>query len=350
MTIPNRLAAVAGLTALALVSTAGGTAVSAAAAPAPAAPKYKYYVALGDNYTAAPLVPPLDLANLACLRSGGNYPALLVQKLKVPKSTDVSCGGADTTHVEASQTTPAGFLPAQLDAVSKQADLVTIGFGANDFGVLASLLTVCPKLRKSDPDGAPCKKKFTTGGKDQLKQNVAKTKGRLTAVVKAVKGKAAPKATIVLVGYPTLAPPKTTCAELPLAKGDYAYLTEILSELNKAIQAAAKAGQAKYVDVFKASVGHDVCAKAKAWIQGKEPDLLKAAAFHPKAEEQAAVADLIVKTVSGRDATITSAEQEAWLAGVEARQQQSAAILATPDARNRVTDRLRQGGLFPSGG
>jgi lysophospholipase L1-like esterase len=345
MTMSGRITAVAGVAALALVSTAGGAAVSAAPPP----PKYKYYVALGDNYTAAPLVPPLDLANLGCLRSGGNYPALLAQKLKVPKTTDVSCGGADTTHLLAGQATPAGFVPAQFDALSKQADLVTIGIGGNDFGVLASLLAVCPGLRKSDPDGAPCKKKFTAGGKDQLKENVTQTKTRLTAAVKTAKGRAKPKAMILLIGYPTIAPPKTPCAELPLAKGDYAYLTSILTELNKAVQAAAKTGGAKYVDVFKATTGHDVCAKAKAWIQGKDPDLLKAAAYHPHAEEQAAVADLIVKTITGRAATITPTEEAGWQAAAGARRQQSAAILATPDGRTRIADRLNQGPLFPSG-
>ncbi len=270
------------------------------AAAAEAAPTFKEYVALGDSYTAAPLVPPLDLGNLGCLRSkGGNYPALAAPKLKVPKVTDVSCGGADTTHVKTAQATPTGFVPPQMDALTKKTDLVTIGLGANDFGLFADLLAVCPGLQKSDPDGAPCKKQFTAGGKDQLKENVAKTKTRLVELLKTVKAKIAPKATIVLVGYPRIAPAKGNCPDLPLAKGDYAYLNSTETELNKAIQDAAKQGGAKYLDVFKPSEGHDVCAKDKAWIQGQQTDPLKAASYHPRAEEQTAVADLLVKLVSG---------------------------------------------------
>ncbi|WBQ04475.1 SGNH/GDSL hydrolase family protein [Kribbella sp. CA-293567] len=345
MTRSGRLAATAGVTVTALLSLLGGAA-DGRAAPAP--PKFKYYLAMGDSYTAAPLVPPLDLSTLACLRSGGNYPALLATKLKVPKVTDVSCGGADSTHLQTAQATPAGFVPAQFDALAKTVDLVTLGIGGNDFGVLAALFAVCPSLRSSDPDGAPCKKRFTVGGKDQLKENVTKTKARLTAAVKTIRPRIAPKATIVLVGYPTIAPAKTVCADLPLAKGDYAYLNATVIELNKAIQAAAKTTGAKYVDIFKASTGHDVCAKEKAWIQGKDPDLLKAAAFHPRAEEQAAVADLIVKSLSGRQLSISSAEQEAWSPGAAERRRQSVAVLDVPANRDRLTERLRQNGLFPA--
>ena len=36
----------------------------------------------------------------------------------------------------------------------------------------------------------------------------------------------APHAQLLLVGYPQLVPPTGTCAELPFARGDYAYLAE----------------------------------------------------------------------------------------------------------------------------
>ncbi|GAA1520325.1 SGNH/GDSL hydrolase family protein [Kribbella lupini] len=319
----------------------------AGADAAVSAPSFKNYVALGDSYTAAPLVPPLDLANLGCLRSGGgNYPALAAPKLKVPKVTDVSCGGADTTHLKTAQATPTGFVPPQVDALTKQTDLVTIGLGANDFGLFADLLAVCPSLQKSDPDGAPCKKQFTAGGKDQLKENVAKTKTRLVEAVKTVKSRIAPKATIVLVGYPRIAPAKGNCPDLPLAKGDYAYLNMIETELNTAIQSAAKQGGAKYLDVFKPSEGHDVCAKEKAWLQGQEVDLMKAASFHPRAEEQTAVADLLVKLVSGSAQTLSAAEQESWRPVLNANSRRSAEQLAAPDSKQRIEHRLAQTPLF----
>ncbi len=339
----NVLRLIAPLTAVALAC--GGT---AGASAREAAPTFKEYVALGDSYTAAPLVPPLDLANLGCLRSGGgNYPALAAPKLKVPKVTDVSCGGADTTHVKTAQATPTGFVPPQMNALTKKTDLVTIGLGANDFGLFADLLAVCPGLQKSDPDGAPCKKQFTAGGKDQLKENVAKTKTRLTELLKTIKAKIAPKATIVLVGYPRIAPAKGNCPDLPLAKGDYAYLNSTETELNAAIEAAAKAGGAKYLDLFKPSEGHDVCAKDKAWIQGAEVDLMKAASYHPRAEEQTAVADLLVKLVSGSKQTVTAADQAAWTSTLATLHQGSVETLADPASHRKINDRLAKGELFP---
>ena len=52
------------------------------ARPGPPGPRarpgrtYRSYVALGDSYTAAPLVPSTDTSN-GCLRSSGNYPSLV---------------------------------------------------------------------------------------------------------------------------------------------------------------------------------------------------------------------------------------------------------------------------------
>ncbi|ADB32884.1 hypothetical protein Kfla_3831 [Kribbella flavida DSM 17836] len=349
----NSARLITGLTAAALaipaatVATASGPATATAAPAAVAAPAFKNYVALGDSYTAAPLVPPLDLSTLGCLRSGGNYPALAAPKLKVPKVTDVSCSGADTTHLKTAQATATGFVPPQVTALTKQTDLVTLGMGANDFGVLPDLLAVCPTVKASDPDGAPCKKQFTAGGKDRLRENVAKTKTRLVESVKAIRSRVAPKATIVLIGYPRIAPPQGTCPDLPLAKGDYGYLTEIQTELNKAMAAAAKETKAKYLDLFKPSEKHDVCAKEKAWIQGKDLDLTKAAAYHPRAEEQTAVADGLVKLLSGRAQTVSAAEQDAWQPLLAANLRKSSDLLAKPEVRQRVNQRLAQGGLFP---
>ena len=43
-------------------------------------PRFQRYVALGDSYTAAPLVPDTDTTN-GCLRSTNNYPALVAAAL-----------------------------------------------------------------------------------------------------------------------------------------------------------------------------------------------------------------------------------------------------------------------------
>ena len=57
---------------------------------------------------------------------------------------------------------------------------------------------------------------------------------------------------------------------------------------------AAGKGKATYIDVLEASAGHDICAGADAWVNGFDTDVTRALAFHPFAEEQQAVADLIL--------------------------------------------------------
>jgi DNA replication and repair protein RecF len=52
---------------------------------------------------------------------------------------------------------------------------------------------------------------------------------------------------------------------------------------------------ADFVDMVKVSKGHDICAGQDAWVNGVNTDLMRALAFHPFAEEQQAVADLIMK-------------------------------------------------------
>jgi lysophospholipase L1-like esterase len=306
--------AVAGFTALATIGALSVTAPARAAAPDRAAvtPKaaYSKYVALGDSYTSAPLVPLPELLSLGCLRSTSNYPKLLAGLLRVQRFTDVSCGGADTTNMTQPQKTPFGVAPPQFNALTPDTDLVTVGIGGNDFGVFGRIIDTCPKLRANDAKGAPCRQHFTVDGVDTLKADIAKTQGRITDVAKAIKAKA-PQATVVLIGYPKIAPEQGTCPTiLPFADGDYRYLYSIEQELNQAVQNAATAAGVLYLDTFGPSTGHDACApNGQAWIQGKDVNLLRAYSYHPRFEGQAGVAALTVKKLTGVPETVTATEQ-----------------------------------------
>ena len=57
-------------------------------------------------------------------------------------------------------------------------------------------------------------------------------------------------------------------------------------------EAAAAAG-ATYVAVLGPSEGHDICAGPDAWVNGVEARSGVAAAYHPLAGGQAAVAELV---------------------------------------------------------
>ncbi|MFC4000317.1 SGNH/GDSL hydrolase family protein [Prauserella oleivorans] len=263
---------------------------------------FEHYVALGDSYTAGPLIPMLRLESLGCARSTGNYPTLLALRLRVRSFTDVSCSGADTTHLTRPQTT-LGTNPPQLDALRPGTDLVTLGIGGNDDSVFGRLVGTCPGLRESDPAGAPCREHFTVDGVDTLKAAVTTTGRKVAAVLDEIHARA-PRATVLVVGYPRIVPPHGTCpAILPFADGDYAWLDSIETALNDAIEAAvAEDGRSSFVDTYPASLGHDACAGRHAWIQGQHTNPLVAASYHPRFAGMLGVANEVERVLSSRAA------------------------------------------------
>jgi len=254
-----------------------------------AVPRGASYVALGDSYAAGPRLGPSSGA-VGCEQTQGNYPHRLAERLGLDL-TDVTCGGATTADLAGSQTPPNGEpVPPQLDALDADTDLVTIGIGGNDGKVFAELMTTCVGKAVEDRAGAPC---TAEGAPFRVKaeRHLAKLPGRMADVL-AVIAERAPKARIVVVGYPAAFPESGTCALLPLARGDYPFAREYISRVNDALAAAAEQAGATYVDVWAATDGHDICA-TDPWIAGLIP-AQPALEYHPYAQEQTVVTDLLV--------------------------------------------------------
>jgi lysophospholipase L1-like esterase len=261
------------------------------AAPVPSAPPTSLkYAALGDSYSAAPLVPVTDVAN-GCFRSSSNYPSIVAKKLGAALD-DRSCGGAETADFEKSQYPD---VPAQLTALKANDDVVTVGIGGNDEKVFGRLVDRCPALKASDPTGSPCRTAMGASGTDALLSALDRTGTIVTRLLREVHQRA-PKAQVLVVGYPQIVSTAHTCAELPLARGDYAYAQQVNFALTEMLRKAAKATHSTYVDVWTASKGHDICA-SDPWINGSVDNEKQAARYHPFAKEQAAVADLVVAKV-----------------------------------------------------
>jgi lysophospholipase L1-like esterase len=252
------------------------------------------YVALGDSYSAGPLIPTTDLAG-GCARSDHNYPSLVAKQLDVGRFVDVTCGGAttrDLTHVQA--TFGGARVPPQLRAVTPGTDLVTLGIGGNDLDLFATLVGTCTRLRASDPTGSPCARALATNGPD-LVAATRTISANVTTSLREVRRRA-PKATVVLVGYLRLVPDHGTCPKLPLAAGDYAEGRRISQVLDRALQQAARRTGVRYVDMYDASKGHDVCA-ADPWVNGGVTDRQRALAYHPFASGMRADAARVVAAV-----------------------------------------------------
>lgn len=245
------------------------------------------YVALGDSYTSAPGVGTAT-GPAGCLRTDGNYPHLLATALDL-ELTDVSCGGAKTQDMTKPQVAGAETVAAQVDAVTEDTDLVTLSIGANNGSVYGNLVVSCARLAVTNPTGAPCSD-LAQKNPDVLPQVFDGVAAGIVETVAAILDRA-PNARIVIVGYPQIIPAQGTCALLPLAEGDYAFGRGVLQEFVEAQAEAAEQAGAEYVDVWAASEGHDICA-ADPWVAGFRP-AKAGTAYHPYAEEQAVVADLV---------------------------------------------------------
>lgn len=279
--------------------TAEQVAASAAPSLAPLAPGVRY-VALGDSYTSAPGVTPVDpSASTACGRSAVNYPHLLTQKLDA-KLTDVSCGGAQTMSLYEEQYPG---VAAQLDALRPDTTLVTLGIGGNDNDLFATAIAGCAASAGDVVAGetAPCKAKYAT----RFSEDIAASGVMITQALQNIRAEA-PQAQILVVGYPNLFPQtdagRLTCvaAGVPFTPEDIAFLDGVERELNAMLQKAAEATQNTYVDTFTPSIGHDMCAAPGVrWIEPTVP-LAPAAPVHPNAAGQAATAETVAAAVRPR--------------------------------------------------
>ena len=283
----------AGACLLTACSESGDAPVAAPArttgSPTAASTQYDQYVALGDSYTAAPLVPPTDVSTI-CLRSGVNYPALVAEAMPGTELTDVSCSGAQTANVTTPQSGQQGStVPPQIRAVRRGTDLVTIGLGGNDEHLFARVLGQCTQLALDDPTGSPCRDSFPDG---DLQAAFLRIHGNVAGAVRAVQDRA-PDARVLVVGYPHIVPASGTCDLLPLAAGDYAFAERVTQGLYDAVRAGAADAGAEYVDLWEPTAGHDICA-ADPWINGRITSAERALAYHPLAAEQQAAAEAVL--------------------------------------------------------
>jgi len=263
-----------------VIAVAGAGAAQAAIGP---------YVSLGDSYTAAPLVPNPTGSPILCGRSTNNYPSDVTRALSPSSFTDASCSSATTVDMTQSQSLEGGLqtAPPQFNALKANDALVTVGIGGNDAGLI-SVAEECAKLDIIRPTGTACKNHYASSSGDPNVAAVNATGSKVAAVIQGIHARA-PQSEVMVVGYPDGLPTNgSSCWPLvPISAGDITYFDGLETSLNAVLKSAALANNAKYVDTFTSSVGHDACkASGTAWVNGIIPT---SAAFplHPnKAGEQ----------------------------------------------------------------
>jgi lysophospholipase L1-like esterase len=249
------------------------------------------YVALGDSFTAGPLIPRMHGKPFACLRSDHNYPSLLARSLRTGSFADVSCSAATINDLFRPQHVLLGDNPAQLTAVTPGTALVTVGIGGNDIGFSKTLYT-CAGLSLTAPRGAPCMKHFGA----TLTGRVADAAPKIAQVLRTVHERA-PHAIVMVIGYLRILPSSDGCwPAVPAAAGDVPYLDHVERSLNHMLAAQARLGGALYVDDYRGGTGHDMCSTTHRWV---EPILIShaAAPVHPNATGMRVVAARVIATL-----------------------------------------------------
>ena len=261
-----------------LAALIAATAIFALALAAQAAAAPLRYVALGDSYSAASGVLPLDLlAPPQCLRSIRNYPHAIAGATGA-QLTDVTCGAAETKDFFEPQYP--GVAP-QFDAVRSDTQLVTMTIGGNDSGVFIDAILSCGTAGLLTlGQGSPCKDRYGSSFEDTIRTTTYPALVRALDAVHDV----APKARVAILGYPWIVPASGGCFDkMPVAEDDVPYLRGIQATLNDAVRRAAAATGATYVNLNKVSDGHDACKPIGVrWVepvlQGTNPVIV-----HPNA-------------------------------------------------------------------
>ncbi|MEU3504726.1 SGNH/GDSL hydrolase family protein [Streptomyces hundungensis] len=287
--------------------------ISAPATPLPSTPHiratsptphhFHEYVALGDSWSADVTVLGIDhtYAPSGCAQSAWNYPKQVAARLGVRVFRDATCGGATTVEMTAPQNVghvpllAQGVNPAQFDRLTPTTDLVTVGIGGNDVGLADTALGCLNPLPA--PLAQPCRTRFAgPGGKDLMSQRIADAKSRISGVLAGIHQRS-PRATVLVVDYLAGVADDHGCYPVvPILDEDLAWFGARLRELNGMLASAAREGGATFVDTYRGSVGHDVCAPdGIRWVEGLLPlsthPVGPAVSFHPNrlgADHQAA--------------------------------------------------------------
>ncbi|MGA8048545.1 MAG: SGNH/GDSL hydrolase family protein [Dermatophilaceae bacterium] len=216
------------------------------------------YAALGDSYAAGFGGGDYDPNDL-CVQSPNGYAALLASD---PGQVHVAlrgCTGADTADVL-----------GQLDGLAKKTKFVTLTVGANDLGLDAV-------IRECLPGASAACDEAIANALSSAQNTLPNSLGETFAAVRT----AAPKAHVVVTGYPRLLDPLVPTSG-PINAG-----VDLLNDVIAGVVAAAGPGFT-YLDVTGEFTDHGI-GSIDPWLVG--PPALDA--FHPNEVGYAVYADAI---------------------------------------------------------
>lgn len=277
---------------LALVSCLAFSACSSAPegeGPVPApepVPETYDYVALGDSYAALGSTGSEISGPEFCQRSADNYPSLVLADDRVTGS-DVSCAGAVTVDVLNPVGEGAERIPAQIDALTEDVDLVTLSIGGNDIGFGAIVGCVVEAMRANQLSTCePALRERTQERLGELPAELDRIHGGISA--------RAPDARVIVTGYLPLIAPGDDCAEITaLSEADRSWVIDRTGELNDVVEEAAQRNGADMVLPDDAGAHTGCVAPEQRWVDffGAETG---AYPMHPTPAGQEAMAEAVL--------------------------------------------------------
>ncbi|MEY4159657.1 MAG: hypothetical protein RLZZ136_278 [Pseudomonadota bacterium] len=244
------------------------------------------YVALGSSFAAGIGLGPREPGSpLVCMRSTQGYPHLLSRLLDL-SLVDMTCSGSTTQHIlQGGQV----FLGPQLAAIGANTRLVTITSGGNDAAYIGDLTLASGRAGLLG-------KLLWKGPKPLADRNFNKITSNLHAIAQAIRQQA-PKATVVIVSYPTVLPDQGTCISLGISPAMADTGRQVAAKLLEATRLAAEQSGAIFVDMTAISAGHDACA-SEPWVNGANPKI--GTPFHPNQAGAEATAAAIHQALTGK--------------------------------------------------
>jgi lysophospholipase L1-like esterase len=257
-------------------------------------------VALGDSSASGPeLGETVPGSPAECARTNGGYPALVAQRLTPAEFVNATCSGAVTSSLSAGFTYPGSgnHVPAQLDSLNGSESIVMLSIGDNNAG-FGEVTTNCLFHNQSSDDY--CTEKYVVNGANQLVQRAQSIGAPVAAGIDAIKSRA-PKAKIILVGYPDMAPPDAAgCSGLLwLTSGDAPVFDAWEVAVNDTLRSVALQKGVYFVDTYSRSREHTACAPepSERWTN-PYTGVATGIALHPSAAGASAVADMVVEAIN----------------------------------------------------
>lgn len=220
--------------------TASGAAPGTLPAAADDAVAGGEYVALGDSFSAGGGAG--DYLDTTCRRSKNAYPYRWAEAHKPTTFKFVACGGSRIPDLRVKQ----------LPAVGPNSTLISIGIGGNDSRTTVAML-VCKDSTDNECESA------LSDAADYVQNQLGRQLDRLYSDIKT----RAPKAKVIVVGYPYLYEEGGLCGAMSVTKR--AMVRRGADVLNDLMAERAQAAGFSFVEARPAFAGHEACAN-EPWI------------------------------------------------------------------------------------